>query len=121
MREGNIVYEQAKKFALRIYLLKKYLCAEHHEFTLADQVLRSGTSIGANISEAIDAFSRADFHYKLTIALKECSETKYWLELLHEAELISDIMFDSMYTDLVSIYYLLTSTCKKLQRHPQND
>ncbi len=105
MREGNVVYEQSKRFALRIFHLKKYLCKEHHEFILADQILRSGTSIGANISEAIDAFSRADFRYKLTIALKECSETKYWLELLHDADLLSDAMFESLYADVTSIYY----------------
>ncbi|MBD5323245.1 MAG: four helix bundle protein [Bacteroides sp.] len=114
MRHDNVVYIKAKRFALRIYWLKKEL-VDKREYVFADQILRSGTSIGANISEAIDAASRPDFHNKLRIALKECSETKYWLELLRDIHLISTDTFQSLYTDVQELYRLLSSICKTLQ------
>ena len=81
--KGNIVIlDKSKAFAVRIINLYKYLCDEKKEFTLSTQLLRSGTSIGANVKEAIRGQSKPDFIAKMSIALKEASETEYWLELL---------------------------------------
>ena len=84
----NAVADKSLAFALRVIALYKYLCAEKNEYVLSKQVLRSGTSIGANIAEAQCAVSRKDFLSKLYIAFKECSETKYWLELLFRSDYI---------------------------------
>ncbi|WP_138202676.1 four helix bundle protein [Haloimpatiens lingqiaonensis] len=78
----NLVYQKAFKFSIKIVNLYKYLCKYKKEYVLSKQVLRSGTSIGANIKEGIFAQSKKDFLSKMNIALKECSETAYWLELL---------------------------------------
>lgn len=74
---------KSKRFAVRIVNLYKYLCDNRKEYVLSKQVLRSGTSIGANLAEAESAMSKRDFLAKVYVALKECSETIYWLELLH--------------------------------------
>lgn len=79
----SIVFEKSKKFAVRIVNLYKYLRDERNETVLSKQLLRSGTSIGANIAEANCAFSKKDFLAKMYIAFKECSESCYWLELLY--------------------------------------
>lgn len=78
----NLVYDKSFKFAIRIVNLYKYLNKEKKEFILSKQILRSGTSIGANIKEGLEAQSKRDFLNKMNIALKEASETEYWLELL---------------------------------------
>ena len=88
MKTDNIIVDKSKVFALRIIRLYQYLKNEKSEFVLSKQLLRSGTSIGANVKEAIRGQSRADFYAKLNISLKEASETEYWLELLHESEYI---------------------------------
>ena len=85
----NVGLGKSRKFAIRVYNLYKYLCDERHEYTLAKQLLRSGTSIGANLSEAQYSVSRKEFLVKTKIALKECSETEYWLDLLKEISLIN--------------------------------
>lgn len=114
MRKKSIAYDKAKKFAIRIIELKKWLCEERREYSIADQILRSGTSIGANIAESFDAVSLNDFRNKLSIALKECSETKYWLEIMHEAAIINDELFNSLYNDCSEIYAILSSIVKTL-------
>ncbi|MCM1332341.1 MAG: four helix bundle protein [Bacteroides sp.] len=114
MRKENVVYDKAKKFAIRIIRFKQWLSLECKEYALADQILRSGTSIGANISESVDAVSKKDFRNKLSIALKECSETKYWLEIIHEAAIINDELFKSLYNDCSEIYAILSSIVKTL-------
>ncbi|WP_290373980.1 MULTISPECIES: four helix bundle protein [Duncaniella] len=96
MRKRSIAYDKAKSFAVRIIKFKVWLCEECHEYSLADQVLRSGTSIGANLAESFDAVSLSDFKNKLSIALKECSETKYWLEIIYDSGLISEDMYRSL-------------------------
>ena len=93
MQNGNLMEELSIKFALRIIKLYKYLCEEKKEFIMSKQVYRSGTSIGANIAESKTAQSDADFINKLSIALKEANETKYWLVLLHESGTLSDEEF----------------------------
>ena len=100
MCQKNTISKLSKRFALRIIKLYKFLLEEKHEYIMSKQVYRSGTSIGANIAESRNAQSKADFINKLSIALKEADETKYWLELLHESETISDKQFDSIINDL---------------------
>ena len=96
----NVIYLLSKKFALRIIKLYKYLCEEKREFVMSKQIYRCGTSIGANIAESIFAQSDADYVSKLKIALKEASETKYWLELLYESDYLKDDEFSSIVNDL---------------------
>jgi len=111
----NIALEKSKKFAIRIYNLYKYLCEEKREFTLAKQLLRSGTSIGANLSEAQYSVSKKEFLVKVTISLKECAETEYWLDLLKETNLLTQIEYDSIMKDCKDLLHLLISivkTCK---------
>ena len=108
----NTIYEKSFQFAVRIVNLCKYLQTEHKEHVLSKQILRSGTSIGANVKEAIRAQSKPDFYSKMNIALKEASETEYWLELLHESEFITDNQFDSIYSDCKELLKILTSITK---------
>lgn len=112
MKTGNVVVEKSKAFALRIINLYRYLKDEKREHILSKQVLRSGTSIGANVKEAIRGQSRADFLSKINIALKEASETEYWLELLHESDYIPDDAFESIYRDCQELLRLLMSIAK---------
>ena len=120
MTEKSIVYEKSKKFALRIVRLCKYLEDEKQEFVIAKQLLRCGTSIGANLAESICAVSRADFLNKNSIAYKESSETRYWLELLNDAGYISDQQFASIYQGADELFRMLTSIVKTTKDHPQN-
>ena len=103
----------SKDFALRIVKLEKYLKEEKREYTLSKQLLRSGTSIGANIRESLYAQSKADFISKMSIALKESSETEYWLELLHESGYLNDNEFESIYDDNSKISATLINIIKK--------
>ena len=100
-------------YALRIVNLYKFLCNEKNEFVMSKQLLRCGTSIGANIAESEHAQSTADFILKLYIALKEANETKYWLTLLYRAEYLSESEFESMMKDLRIILGTLVNTIKK--------
>ena len=110
--EDNIVVEKSFEFAVRIVNLCKFLRTEHHEYILSKQVMRSGTSIGANISEAQRGQSRADFAAKMNIALKEANETQYWLKLLYRTDYISQGQYESINKDLSEILRLLTAICK---------
>ena len=91
MKADNQVLNDSKAFALRIIRLYNYLKEEKQVYVLSKQVLRSGTSIGANIRESVNAQSRMDFINKLNIALKEANETEYWLELLHESDYLDEM------------------------------
>ena len=108
----NMIVTKSKSFAVRIVRLYQYLCAEKKEYVLSKQVLRSGTSIGANVKEAVRGQSRPDFIAKMSIALKEASETEYWLELLHETGYIQTNQFESIYADNQELLKLLTSIIK---------
>ena len=99
MKKDNQIADKSKAFAIRIIRLYKYLTSERKENILSRQILRSGTSIGANIREALSAQSTADFIAKMQIALKETSETEYWLELLEETEYIPEEAGKSMHED----------------------
>ena len=108
----SIVEEKSKTFALRIIKLYKYLSFNKNETVMSHQVLRSGTSIGANIAEASGATSKKDFLAKVHISFRECSETKYWLEILHESEYLTDAEFQSIYDDCIELRKLLSSITK---------
>ena len=99
MTENNILAEKSISFAIRIVNCYKLLLKERQEYILSKQLLRSGTSIGANVHEAIQAQSRADFISKLNIALKEASESSYWLTILRETEYLSDIEHTQPYAE----------------------
>ena len=96
MKVDNQIVTDSKTFAVRIIKLYKYLTEEKKEFVISKQVLRSGTSIGANISESVFAQSRMDFVSKMSIALKEANETKYWLELLVETDYLTEEQYKSV-------------------------
>ena len=108
----NAIYQKSFRFAVRIVNLCKYLQNEQKEYLLSKQILRSGTSIGANVAESQQAQSRPDFISKLNIALKEATETDYWLRLLHETEYINKTQFDSLIADCDEIESLLVSIVK---------
>ena len=109
----NIALEKSRKFAIRIYNLYKYLCDEKHEFVLAKQLLRSGTSIGANLTEAQYSISKKEFLVKATISLKECAETEYWLDLLKETKVLTQQEYDNIIKDCKDILYILIAIVKK--------
>lgn len=106
--------DKSYKFAIRVVNLYKVLTAQRKEFVMSKQVLRSGTSIGANVSEAKYAHSRADFKAKVKIALKEANETSYWLRLLHDTEYITDVEYENINNDIVELIKILISICKNI-------
>ena len=112
--KDSIIKDKSKNFALRIIKLYKYLTltADTKEYVISKQVLRSGTSIGANVKEALRGQSRPDFRAKMSIALKEASETEYWLELLHESDYIDHMSFDSIINENLEIIKILTRIVK---------
>ncbi len=112
MKTDNIIVDKTKAFAVRIVNLYKFLSNDKKETVLSKQLLRSGTSIGANVKEAIRSQSDSDFAFKMSIALKESSETEYWLELLNETGYLTDIQFESIITDCREIIRILTSIVK---------
>ncbi len=109
MGQDNVIVIKSKVFAVRIIRLYQFLQNEKKEYTLSKQLLRSGTSIGANVKEAIRGFSKKDFRFKLGISLKEASETEYWLELLFETDYITDKQFQSLCEDCVELIKILTA------------
>ena len=112
IEKENAILIKSKKFAVRIIRFYKYLYDEKREFVLAQQILKSGTSIGANAREASRAQSRKDFIAKQCIALKEAEETCYWLEIMMEAEIIETKEFETMYADAKELVAILTSIIK---------
>ncbi|MFC6996237.1 four helix bundle protein [Rufibacter roseus] len=111
MEEGkreNVIIDKSYAFALRVIKLYKFLTQEQKEFVLAKQLLRSGTSIGANVEEAIAASSKADFVHKLNIAAKEARETSYWLRLLKDSQYIPENAFDSIHEDCLEIRKIIS-------------
>ena len=111
-----IIENKSFEFAIRIVNLYKYLTTEKKEYVLAKQLLKSGTSIGANVSEGEQAQSKADFHSKMCIALKEANETYYWLRLLLATEYITEKEYIPIESDIKEILALLTSICKTTQQ-----
>lgn len=116
----NIVANKSYAFALRIIKLYKYLISDKKEFVLSKQILRSGTSIGANVKEAEHAQSKKDFTHKMNIALKEANETEYWLMLLKDSEYINVDSFNSIHPDSVELIKLLSSIVKSSKKSLEN-
>ena len=108
----NIVVEKSFAFATRIVYLYKFLTHECNEYTMSRQLLKCGTSIGANVHEAQKGQSKRDFAAKMNIALKEASETEYWLCLLNVTDYLDDKQFNSMYKDVDELISILTAICK---------
>ena len=115
----NQIEHQSFEFAVRTVNLYKYLTSSHQEFDLFRQFLRSGTSIGANVSEAQKAQSYADFSSKMYIALKEANETQYWLRLFHRIGYLSDTEYSSIKADIDSIISLLMAITKSTKNDKQ--
>ena len=111
---------KSKKFALRIVMLYQYLTVQHKEFVLSKQILRSGTSIGANLAESVCGISPKDFLSKIYIALKETEETLYWLDLLKDAKFIDVKMYNSLYKDCNEIAKMLNKTTQTMQKKLSN-
>ena len=112
-KDDNIVVQKSYAFSLRCVRLYKYLCSRDGNYIIGKQLLRSGTSIGANVREALRAQTRPDFITKLNVALKEASETEYWIELLRDSDYISSSQAESMLADCVELLKILTSIVKK--------
>ena len=112
----NNIQEKTFTFAVRIVKLCRLLREQRREFVLSKQLLRSGTSIGANVSEAQNAQSRADFCSKLNIALKEATETKYWLRLLEATDYLTKTEFYSIYPDCIEIEKILIASVKSVRQ-----
>lgn len=106
---ANVIKLKSFSFALRIVKLYQFLSSEKKEFVLSKQFLRSGTSVGALVSESEHAESKLDFIHKLAIAQKEANESSYWLELLFQSEYISESQFHSLNSDIVEINKILAS------------
>jgi four helix bundle protein len=113
MKKDNNLYQKAYQFAIRAVNAYRYLTQEKREFILSKQLLRSGTSIGANIAEANGAISNADFSAKISIAYKECLETQYWLSLLKDTHFITEKAYNSVFADVDELGKILFSILKK--------
>lgn len=119
----NTIQNKSFNFALRIIKLRQYLNKEHKEYSIADQLLRSGTSVGANVSEAEYAQSKSDFINKMNIALKEANETSYWLRLLFFGNYLDEKMFNSLFSDckeLIGILHAIVKTSKENNKKSNN-
>ena len=111
-KEENIIGAKSYAFAVRCVNLYKFLCEEKKDYTIGRQLLRSGTSIGANVKEAIRGVSRADFATKMSISLKEASESEFWIEILRDTSYITEEQADSMLKDCQELLKLLMSIVK---------
>ena len=111
-KEDNIIAVKSYSFAVRCVKLYKYLCDEKHDYTIGKQLLRSGTSIGANVKEATRGISKADFTAKMSISLKEASESEFWIEILRDTNYINSQQAESMLNDCQELLKLLMSIVK---------
>ena len=110
--KDNVIVEKSLDFAVRIVNLYKYLGKEHGEYVMSKQLLRCGTSIGANAAEAQRGQSKADFAAKMSVALKEANETEYWLKLLYRTEYLSKEQYESVYADIQELISILVAICR---------
>ena len=109
----SIIEKKSFDFAVRIVNLYRHLTSDKKEFVLSKQLLRSGTSIGANVAEGERGQTKPDFNSKMNIALKESNETYYWLRLLHKTDFLTEKEFNSIESDIKEIIAILISICKK--------
>jgi len=119
MKQGNIVQEKSYAFALRMVKLYQHLSSEQKEYVLSKQLLRCGTSIGANIEEAIGAQSEKDFFAKLTISYKEARESKYWIRLLSDTHYLTQPQSASLLHDIEELLKIIGSILKTLKNRPK--
>jgi four helix bundle protein len=117
MKKENLIADKSFKLEKQIYLLYKFLLEEKKEYILSKQILRSGTSIGANVEEAIGAQSKKDFISKLSIAYKEARETHYWIRLLFEVNIINEIEYNSILQDCEEILKIIGSIQKSAKQN----
>ena len=120
MDSDRTVKVKSKKFAVRIVRLYNYLCEQKQEYVLSKQVLRSGTSIGANIAESECAISEKDFLNKIYVALKECAETIYWLDLLFDTDYLTVSEYESIKNDCEELRRMLSATTKTINAKLQD-
>ena len=111
-QKNNIIQSKSRDFAIRIVKLSKYLQKTYRDYVLSQQILRCGTSIGANVAESAYAISRKDFLSKIYIALKECGETLYWLDILYQTSYINEKMYRSLERDCMELKRILQSISK---------
>lgn len=109
---GDFILNKCMDFSVRVVRLRRHLVDEKHEYDISKQLLRCGTSIGANLTEAQSAISDKDFVSKTTIALKECRESMYWIELLHRTDYIDEGGYNSINNDCVELFKLITAILK---------
>ena len=114
--KANVLKDKSYAFALRVIKAYKYLCSDHKEYVLSKQLLRAGTSIGANVAEANQGQSKADFVHKLGIALKEAVETEYWLNLLQDSNYLTESQAQSLLEDCRDLIRILTSSIKTARK-----
>ena len=110
--EDNVIKRKSRDFAIDIIKAYQWLCEEKHEFIMSKQILRSGTSIGANVAEGIRGQSKADFYAKMSIALKEASETSFWLDVLHATDYLSNKQFEDLNDKCEEILSILVAILK---------
>jgi len=115
MKENNVVIDKSYAFAIRIVNCYKFLYTDKKEFVLSKQLLRSGTSIGANVEEAVGGQSRNDFFVKLSIAYKEARETNYWLRIMRDTQILDLKMAESLLSDNEEILKLIGSILKTMK------
>ena len=115
MKKDNVIQQKSYAFAVRIVKVYQYLCDEKREFTLSKQLLRCGTSVGANVEEAIGGQSDKDFFAKLTISYKEARETQYWIRLLTDTGYLSTDQSDSLLNDIIEIQKIIGSIQKTIK------
>ncbi len=117
-KDSNIVLEKSSNFAIRVVKLYRYLCEEKKEYALSKQLIRSGTSIGANVNEAQAGQSKADFIAKMAVASKEARESKYWIDLLIKTDYLNknDVHAQTLVSEIDEIVRLLTAIVKSAQR-----
>lgn len=116
MRKSNIILDKTFNFSIQIVELYKLLLVKHRVYDLARQVLKSGTSIGANAEEAVGGISKKDFRSKFSISLKEARETKYWLKLLHKTHYIDFNQYQKLEKELIETIKILTSIVKTSEK-----
>jgi four helix bundle protein len=119
--QENTARGKSREFAVSIIKVYQFLCKEKKEYVLSKQLLRSGTSIGANLAEAEYAISKKDFLAKIYISFKECAETKYWLELLYETDFLDQKTFKTLIKNCEELLKMLTATTKTLKQQLSKD
>ena len=121
MTENNVLVDKVILFAIRIVNCCKFLRSGQNEHVMSKQLLRSGTSIGANVHECIQAQSKSDFVGKMSIALKEASETFYWLKILNKTDYLNDSVYNSLNSDLEVISKIIVSSIKTTKKHMEHE